>query len=260
MKKVGLDTRPGVHVEGVQIYPNGRGVILITLKDNVKIENFCRYDVFDVTESGIRSSMVKPAGKREVVINIKGIHPNTRDNVVLDYLSKFGKLVTTKVVHGVYQEGPLKGMKNGDRSYKTEVKLGENIGSYHVLDGSKVSLRYPEQKQTCGRCHETPQNCKGRGIARKCEAEGGVRIEFCDYILGLWKRIGYSPPSGELESLEDLDHEAEQVGGKFTPVKVPSADTEKYAGVSISQFPKEIGWLQGFPQVSWTEVDLWQVS
>ena len=32
MGKLGLDSRPGVHVESVQICPNGRGVLLITLK------------------------------------------------------------------------------------------------------------------------------------------------------------------------------------------------------------------------------------
>ena len=32
MRKIGLDPHPGVHVEGVQICPTGRGVILITLK------------------------------------------------------------------------------------------------------------------------------------------------------------------------------------------------------------------------------------
>ena len=112
MGKLGLDLRPGVHVEGVQLCPNGRGVILITLKDGVKVDSFCRYDVMQVTESGIRSTLIKAAGKREVVINVKGIHPNTKDSVVLDYLEKFGKIVTTKVVHGVFTDGPLKNMKN----------------------------------------------------------------------------------------------------------------------------------------------------
>ena len=230
-----------MHVESCQICPNGRGVNLITLKDTIKIENFCRYDVFQVTESGIRSSLVKPAGKREVVVSMKGIHPNTRDNVVLDYLAKFGRIVTTKVVHGMFNDGPLKGLKNGDRSYKMEIKPGENIGSYHVIDGQKISLRYAGQQQTCGRCHETPQKCKGRGIARKCEAEGGIKIEFSDYILALWHRIGYSPPSGDFarDIIEDIGPNTEQVGGSFTPLKVYSGDVDKYAGVSIRQFPRD---------------------
>ena len=37
MRKIGLDARPGVHAEAVQICPNGRGVILITLKPEVPV-------------------------------------------------------------------------------------------------------------------------------------------------------------------------------------------------------------------------------
>ena len=97
--------------------------------------------------------MVRQSGKREVVVKIKGIHPNTRDNTVLEYLAKFGKIVSTKVVYGVFINGPLKGMKNGDRSYKIEINPGVNMGSYHVIDSYKVSLRYPGQQSTCWRCH-----------------------------------------------------------------------------------------------------------
>ena len=90
----------------------------------------------------------------------------------------------------------LKTLKDGvnvDRSYKVDVKSGENIGSYHVIDCQKVSLRYSGQQQTCGRCHQTPQKCLGKGIAKKCQEVGGERVEFTDYILDLWKKIGYSP-------------------------------------------------------------------
>ena len=117
--------------------------------------------------------MVKPAGIREVIVSIRGIHPNTRDDVVLDYLGKFGQLCSTKVVYGVYGDGALKGFKNGDRSYKLEIKPSSNLGSYHVIDGQKVTIRYPGQQQTCGRCHRTSQDCRGKGVARRCEAEGG---------------------------------------------------------------------------------------
>ena len=135
LRKLGLDHRPGVHVESVQICPNGRGVIFITLKKEVLIDRFCRYDVLEVTATGIRSVLVKPAGKRDVIVNLKGIHPNTRDDTVMDYLGKFGKLVSGKVVYGVFGEGPLKGLRNGDRAYKVEIKPSVNIGTYHVLDG-----------------------------------------------------------------------------------------------------------------------------
>ena len=165
------------------------GVIFITLKKEVNIARFCRYDVLEVTQSGIRSVFVKSAGKREVVVTARGIHPNTKETVVTVYLGNFGKVFTGKVVHGVFTEGPLKGFRNGDRSYKMEIKLGRNLGSYHFIDGQKVTLRYPGQKQTCARCHQTAQNCKGKGLARKCEYEGGLKVEFTEYILDLWKKI-----------------------------------------------------------------------
>ena len=86
LRRLGIDQTAGVHLEGVQICPQGRGVIFITLKQGVDIGRFCRHDVIVVTDSGIRIVLVKPAGKREVVVTAKGIHPNTREDVVLDYL------------------------------------------------------------------------------------------------------------------------------------------------------------------------------
>ena len=140
LKKIGLDPIPGEQVEGVQICPNGRGVILVTLKDGVVLDRFCRYDVFEVNNSGVRAVNVKPAGKREVVVTVRGLHPNTTDQGVIEYLNKFGRVVTTKVVYAVYAEGPLKGLRNGDRSFKIELKADSNIGSYHVIDGNKVTI------------------------------------------------------------------------------------------------------------------------
>jgi hypothetical protein len=131
-------------------------------------------------------------------------------------------------------------MKNGDRSYKQEIKPGENIGSYNVLDSQKVSLGYAGQQQTCGHCHETPKNCKGRGIAKKCRAKGGARVEFTDYILDLWKKIGYSPQNVDIadDMNENIEPETENQVAAFTQVKA-NITTEVYAGVNIRQCPKE---------------------
>ena len=173
LRRIGLDTRPGVDMEEVQICPNGRGVIFITLKKEIDIGKFCRHDVLDVTPSGTRAVHVKPAGRREVVVSVKGVHPNTREEVVLEYLAKFGKVVSNKVIYSVYTDGPLRGMRNGDRNYKIEIKPGTLLGSYHVIDGHKVNMKYPGQQQTCARCLEPASKCKGKGLARKCELEGG---------------------------------------------------------------------------------------
>ena len=237
MRKLGLDVRPGIQVEGVQLCPQGRGVIFITLKDGVEISRFCRHDVLQVTETGTRAIMVKAAGKKEVVVTVKGVHPNTKDEVVVDYLGKFGK-VTTRMV--VYKEGPLQGFRNGDRSFKVEINPGTNLGSYHAIDGHKVTMRYPGQQQTCARCHKTPQYCRGRGVARRCEAEGGLKVEFTDYILDLWSKIGYSPTNIGVTGLDPEGVKVtEHEGSSFTPVKTVPVDEEKFTGVSIRQFPKE---------------------
>ena len=242
MKRLGLDQRPGVHVLGVQICPQGRGVIYITLKKEVDITRFCKHDVLDVTRAGIRSVLVRPAGKREVVVTAKGIHPSTRDDYVFEYLKKFGKVSSTKVIYGVFPEGPLKGMRNGDRSYKVEINPKINLGSYHIIDGQKISIRYPGQQQTCARCHKTPVDCKGKGMARQCEAEGGEKVEFLDYILNLWSAIGYSPENIENINLDVVNGSdtLQQVGGTFTPVKYDQSNSEKFTGVSVKSFPKDM--------------------
>ena len=222
---------------------------MITLRKDVDVLKFCRYDVFMVTESGIRATNVKPVGKREVVINMKGIHPNTRDDGVINYLEKYGKVVTNKVVYGVFTEGPLKGFKNSDRSYKIELKPNVNIGTYHALDGQKVTARYPGQQQTCARCFETPQRCPGRGMARQCDTAGGDKVEFVDYILKLWDSLGYSPEHVELAEHQYLSNESDndnqdgevetQVGGQFTPSRPAPLLETSFVGVSVKTFPRD---------------------
>ena len=126
-------------------------------------------------------------------MTLKGLHPNTKDQGVLDYLSKFGKISSAKVIHNTYNEGPLQSLKNGDRSVKMEVKPGTSIPICHVLYGHKVTLKHPGQKQTCARCYKSSQLCMGGGVAKRCEAAGGVKVNFSDYVLDMWDKIGYSP-------------------------------------------------------------------
>ena len=181
---------------------------------------------------------VKPSGKREVVVTLKGVHPNTRDDGVMDYLAKFGRLTSTKVVYAVFREGPLKGIRNGDRMYKIEIKPNSYLGTYHVIDGQRVTARYPGQQQTCARCFGSPQNCPGRGMAKRCELEGGLKVEFNVYIQKLWEKIGYIPAEVELDADINTMH-ASQESDQFTPVKHSAQDHTKFTGVRISSFPKD---------------------
>ena len=243
LTKIGVIFSGSGQIEAVQVCPNGRGVILVTLKANVMVDNFICGDVILVTESGIRAVNIKPAGKREVIVTIKWLHPNNKDEGVINYLSKFGKVVSTKVTHCVYKEGPFQVLKNGDRSYKIEVKPDKNIPTYHVLFGQKVTFRYPGQRQTCARCFKASNMCMGGGIAKRCEVAGGQRRDFSEYILEMWESVSYTPGEIEVASLYDDDgkidfnditvHQGERV---ITPKQVKTQPS-KWGGVSVKNFP-----------------------
>ena len=65
---------------------------------------------------------------------------------------------------------------------------------------------------------------------KKCESEGGQKVDFADHILELWGRIGYSPPSNDDlgECLANSDEVEE-----FTPVKKISIKNSKFAGINV---------------------------
>lgn len=90
MRKIGFEPHSQGQVEAIQICPNGRGVIYFTLKDNVSTNDFCNHNSLVITQSGIRTTVIRPAGKRDTVVTVKGLHPNTKDSVMIDYLAKFG--------------------------------------------------------------------------------------------------------------------------------------------------------------------------
>ena len=87
----------------------------------------------------------------------------------------------------------------------------------------------------------------GGGIARRCEAAGGERVEFSDYILEMWAKIGYSPQEVEIASLYD-EHNVSgdisptpaspQEGGMFTPPKAQN-HSDKFEGVILKNIPRD---------------------
>ena len=124
-----------------------------------------------------------------------------------------------------------------------ELKPNANIGTYHVLDGQRVTVRYAGQHQTCARCHQTARTCRGKGMARRCQEEGGLKADFGEYISNLWREIGYSPANGaapDQSAIQEIEPEMlQQEGGKFTPKKGAASEQEKFAGISLKTFPKE---------------------
>ena len=89
-------------------------------------------------------------------------------------------------------------------------KLNVPLGSYHIIDGEKVSGRYSGQEWTCARCHQLKSSCPGAAVARDCTAD---RALLSSHMVDHWARIGYKP---DTDTMNDVDEAVElgiQVGG-----------------------------------------------
>ena len=154
------------------------------------------------------------------------------------YLSAHGEVSSKdKVTHHVFPGEPgsslLAGKLNGNRSYVVDLKVP--MGSYHIIDGEKVSVRYAGQEWTCARCHQYKKDCPGAAVARDCTAS---RILLSAHMAEHWARIGYKP---ETDALNEVDQTAEpevQVGGrdKNKLIITESSLTSKYKAVIIKGF------------------------
>jgi hypothetical protein len=98
-----------------------------------------------LVKEGVRTTTIRPEGKKEKSIKITGLHPNTKEQAVIKYQSAHGTVSTTdKVTHHVFPGEPgsslCAGKMNGNRSYFVDLKVP--MGSYHIIDREKVSVRY----------------------------------------------------------------------------------------------------------------------
>ena len=177
-------------LEGYQL--SGKKKLYVWLKEGIDLTKYCRDECYRVAP-GVKTALINPMDNKEVVVTIKGININTPDTLVFTYLSHFGKLVSQKVVYDTDKDGPLKGLKNGDRRYKMDFSGGRDLGTFHLLDGTSVMASYSGQRRTCGRCHGDSRTCIGGGWAKSCELKGGTRVELCDHIRQLWSSIGFNP-------------------------------------------------------------------
>ena len=146
----------------------------MTLHPSVNIQRFInRSECFELKQ-GIRTGIIRPACKKEQSVTISGLHPNTKDQAVVRYLSAHGKVSTTdRVIHHVYPgvagSSLCAGKMNGNRTYMVEIQ--KPMGSYHIVDGEKVSVKYRGQDRTCARCHNTESACTGKGMAKNCTSD-----------------------------------------------------------------------------------------
>ena len=236
--RIGIDIKS--QVEAYQIIPKK---IYVWMKASCELDKFCKDECFRVTD-GVKTGIIKPMDRREVAVCIRGINFNTPDNLVIDYINKFGQVINNKVIYDEDREGPLKGIRNGDRKYLVDFSGGRNMGTFHLLDGAKVNVSYPGQRKTCGRCHKTAAHCPGGGWARACEEKEGARVTLIDHIKGLWKEIGFEPSNFGLEGDDDSEDVEIRGGTHFTPThrkqEITPAEASKFTGVAVKNLPKDI--------------------
>ena len=205
--------------------------------------------------------------EHEVEVKISGLNINTPDSLVVEYISKHGKVVHPKVIYDTDKEGPLKGLKNGDRRYLVDFTNGRNMGSFHILDGVRIKVNYSGQRKTCGRCHSTASNCPGGGIARTCEVNHGPKVSLIDHMRKYWEEINFKPADFKLENCEtdDADNDLEDLpikeNERFTPQHKKNSSNQPqvvhYSGLTLKNFPDLHAFLVsiGLPE-NCTKMDL----
>ena len=232
----------------VQACPERRNVVFITLAVGIDITKFITNNNESfVLKQGIRTTTIKQVNKREVNVQVFGLHPDTKDEAVIRYLNAHGKVnIKQPVTYGVYPGATgsslLAGKRNGNRIYSMEVK--RNIGSAHIIDGEKVSIKYPGQIKTCNKCHKQANNCPGKGLAKDCSAE---KILLSQHMITYWRQINFNPETTEMHEVdidcddndEDTTKTVDQVKNKPKKVSIDPETTKRYGGVVVKGFTTE---------------------
>ena len=241
--KLGIDTK--TDVEGFQ---NSQKKMFVWLKESCNIDRYCKDVSIKVTDN-IKTGLIKPMDRTEVTVTIKGLNYNTPDTLVIEYLSKHGKVCNSDVIYELEKDGMLKGLRNGNRKYLVDFSNGINMGSFHLFDGAYITVTYSGQRKTCGRCRMTAKDCLGDAFAKTCEQNNGLKVKLADHMKEHWKKIGFVPTNFRREALnEDEDLElTEDVrikdNNKFTPThRKPDNSDENahFTSIIIRNLPKDI--------------------
>ena len=183
----------GIQTEGYQANYSHKSIILsVWAKDGVGLERYVNDQPREYS-SDLTITQVKPAHRRDVIVIITGLSFNTPDSQVSHYIESFGaKAMGVKPIYGVFKEGPWRGQCNGERRYKVDFSRQiMPMGTYHLLGGSKIRVAYPGNTRTCGRCHQGPATCPGRGKARECGEQGGERKSLFHHMKQIWQKIKF---------------------------------------------------------------------
>ena len=251
LKTLGIDIAS--QTQGYQVHFKGKiSIISVWMAAGINLDRFCK-EVNIKVARGVMTGMIRPAGKTDVTVKVDGLDFNTPDNFVIDYLNKFGIVKSNVVVYSKYDTGPFKGKFSGERKFQVDFsKAQRQMGTFHIIDGSKVRVFYRGNRKTCGRCHKLANECPGEAIARNCAAGGGARVFLSDHMKALWNDIGFVPTSFELDESDKIETDTDQAvkdapiisETSFPPKNVhhePSnRDIELSDGVIIKNIPSQL--------------------
>ena len=149
--------------------------------------------------------------------------------------------------------GPFKGKYSGQRKYQVNFsKSNSQMGTYHVIDGTKVRVFYNGNVKTCGNCHRNAASCPGEAVAKQCIAAGGKKVYLSDHMKELWAEVGFTPVTFKLDETDKSTDSVEQAakdGLILSSTSFPTTvsrpelskkDIEKANGISIRNFPLNI--------------------
>ena len=243
------------HVEGYQVsYGRKKAKIEVLCKAGLDLEQFCLHESLQV-ERGVKTNFIRPAGRKDVEVTVTGLGFNTPDSLVQEYISKFGgKMVTNDVIYGKFGTGPFQGKLNGVRKYQVDfTDITTPMGTFHLLNGSKVKVFFRGNRSTCGWCHADITECPGGAKAKACKEKNTEQVHLGDHMRTLWDKINFDPQTFEVTELEYDDLErSDNIGGdrkvlntahfprQVDRPKVSESDKEKFNVVRIRNFPLDI--------------------
>ena len=250
-KTLGIDIV--AQVQGTQVHYKGKySIISVWMAPGVQLDKYCK-DVSIKVSPGVMTGMIRPAGKKDVTLSIDGLDFNTPDKFVIDYLNKFGVVLSNTVLYTKHEAGPLKGKFNGGRKFQVDFsKSSRQMGTFHIIDGYKVRIFYRGNKKTCGRCHKVATLCPGEAVAKNCAVGGGARIFLSDHMKQLWHEVGFVPVTFELDdddkTVDDIEQAAKDAPVMET-VKLPPTiirqepndrDIEHLDGITVRNLPTDL--------------------
>ena len=217
----------------------GKNVIQVVLKKDISMDRFINKELFEVS-NGVRISQIRKSGVSEVTLLIKGLHPNSSDSKVFDYLKCLGTVSQKKVTLDTYMSGPLIGLLNDNRKYQKTLRSDIDIGPLHIIDGQKVNLSFPGQRRFCYRCFKVANKCIGRGIASDCEAAGSEKVLLSEFTQHYWSTIGFCPTTENVpDEVNGEDDESIVVDiGEQSPPPPVKQQVSSWGGVTVKWFPK----------------------